>query len=935
VPRPILATTRRLAALATVALLPPFQLAACGADVPAGTDAPAAASDAPPFAALAETLTAERPAGASTTVVLKVAAGSPPGELRVPYRFDDEQVLRKCIPADDERLTAARLVAADGTFAWSHRRGDPCPEAVTVAAATYVLVVEHAAAPRGFVAFVHAREQSDTDARRAAVAAPGMLPDTGDGEYAVLRMGARRLAVSRSPRTPGDDVVLSDGPIDRSALFALRTSAVGGVDHQAIAGKDRLPGEDAPRVLCARAGEAPRMLPRSACDPFATGENGQPATVGAGMRAGGGNTASWCYGRGGPGTDLGLVKTWCLAASAERGAPIPLQRRDDPGASRVIVLNPRYRADASGYRPRKGEVVVFTTLLDPADGPNAALVFDDDTTVDVAGLKAFRFRTGPDTSVAFDGSGWMTGEATVGFGAAVRSIRITASRDLLLSTRSCRGCDLSGLDLSGLDLSGVDLQGASLADVNAERTVFDGARLVYADFSRARLKGAVFTGWTLWPNPDTLALLDGTSFDGADLTGADFSDANLGCVSMRGATLQAARFHRTAMQCVDLGGTDLARALGVDTLRLPGIGQPDGVPLMDDAMAGLCRAARRPFGEEPDRETGRFATVPCKGVRLVGARVWTDAPLVSVWKHVDMGSATVLGPNGETLAGVDLTGLDFRGARFASLDLSGAILRGADLSGADLSGAQLVRADLSCRARDDCTRLAGANLRGAALSYANAKGAVFSGATFSADPTAPPGSPAARAARLDYLYAPNALFDDVDLTGAHLANAQIYGANARLSGVLVRASFAGAVLSDLSLADARLQGTRFDNAVLVNTDFTRAAVGVAGGEPASFAGALLQGANFTGVDASGVDLTGSMVAQAAGTILVQRETAPDQLNWVYAAFRATTTPWTAPTTSCPNGTAGPCTGPQWIAPNPRPPRCIPSPTEFCPPVTAP
>ena len=86
---------------------------------------------------------------------------------------------------------------------------------------------------------------------------------------------------------------------------------------------------------------------------------------------------------------------------------------------------------------------------------------------------------------------------------------VTAQQNLqqLITSRSCRGCDLTGLDMTRLDLSGVDIEGADLSQTKLSLTNLSGANL-----KNTKLNGAI---------------LGGTDLAGADLSGAKLQDTTL------------------------------------------------------------------------------------------------------------------------------------------------------------------------------------------------------------------------------------------------------------------------------------------------------------------------------------------------------------------------------------------------------------------------
>lgn len=502
------------------------------------------------------------------------------------------------------------------------------------------------------------------------------------------------------------------------------------------------------------------------------------------------------------------------------------------------------------------------------------------------------------------------------------------------------GSYFTGANLTGADLSGVDLgsnaqawRGANFTNADLRRSTSDGldfsqSRLLGADLREASLRNANFQGQRLL----------GNRFDAADLRGARFDGATLGCVNLHGAQLAQSSFSSAALQCVDLRESDLTGSRFSSTLALPGLQR--GLPRAD-----LPGCAGIDFSNAQTDATGLTDQVPCGGALMGKARITANAPPAASWRHLDLTQAVLVRADNDPPA--DLRSLDLRNGRFDGMafsganleaaDFSGASLRGADLSLARLAGATLRSSDLSCFQRGPgdtvCTALRGANLRGALLAYANTTGADFSQATFNANPSAVAGAPDATAANLSYLYGPNSRFDDADLTGVNLANAQVYGplVSFRRSN-LVRANLSHGIYSSVDFSLARLAGTKFSNANLVGARLSLANLGLDNGEPTSFSGAYLHGADFTQTDAYGTDFTGATVSLARGTLQVTRLVAPGQLGVVTVGFDATVLPLNTNTsTTCPLGSRGPCTGTAWQTVTPREPTCVPSLDQWCPP----
>ncbi|TKB10307.1 pentapeptide repeat-containing protein [Desulforhopalus sp. IMCC35007] len=97
-----------------------------------------------------------------------------------------------------------------------------------------------------------------------------------------------------------------------------------------------------------------------------------------------------------------------------------------------------------------------------------------------------------------------------------------ADLEVLLDTKRCFGCDLSGLDISGKNLEDADLEKANLSGANLERTDLEGVNL----------KGALLVGANL-----KKANLKNADLYKANLTGADLTGANQKNVSFDNALL--------------------------------------------------------------------------------------------------------------------------------------------------------------------------------------------------------------------------------------------------------------------------------------------------------------------------------------------------------------------------------------------------------------
>jgi uncharacterized protein YjbI with pentapeptide repeats len=128
--------------------------------------------------------------------------------------------------------------------------------------------------------------------------------------------------------------------------------------------------------------------------------------------------------------------------------------------------------------------------------------------------------------------------------------------------------------------------------------------------------------------------------------------------------------------------------------------------------------------------------------------------------------------DGESLAGIDLSGHDFSGQELSGVDFSGAILAGAILSGVNLEGAVLANTDLK---KSD---LSGANMAGANLAQ-------------------------------------------TDLSGANLENANLEGADLT-ECMLDSANLKKSQLTDATFEKAKLTTANLEEVIAVGTVFTEA-----------------------------------------------------------------------------------------------------------------
>ncbi len=233
---------------------------------------------------------------------------------------------------------------------------------------------------------------------------------------------------------------------------------------------------------------------------------------------------------------------------------------------------------------------------------------------------------------------------------------------------------------------------------------------------------------------------------------------------------------------------------------------------------------------------------------------------------------------GESLAGLDLSGHDFTGQELAGVDFSKAILAGAVFSGVNLEGAVLANADLK-KADLSEANLAGANLAGVDLSEANLEKANLEGADLTESILTGANLKSAQLIDavfekaimtdviLDQVIATGTLFPEADLTGSSCKEGDL--STADLSNCLLHnANFQGANLSNASLEGARGKNIDFSEANLTKLrasekcDFTAGNFSKCECAESIWHEANLTGADFTYCKMEGADFTKANLEKA-------------------------------------------------------------------------
>lgn len=405
---------------------------------------------------------------------------------------------------------------------------------------------------------------------------------------------------------------------------------------------------------------------------------------------------------------------------------------------------------------------------------------------------------------------------------------------LLLTTSDC----LAGTGVAGGSASatipsavatckvptGKNYAGRDFSDTNF--SAWPAGSLVGANFSKAKLKGAIFA------NQD----LSGASFDGASFglgsggNNPDFTNTNLdrtcfaNATGLAGTDLTYAVFH-----CTDFSNTVLVDA--------------QFGPMQNIKSDAQCRT------------------------KFIATTIGIDAINVDNWGSVDFSRARFQGlsPDRFSLAGKNITGAVLQDIDFSNIDM-----RGANLTRVDFSRAKLIHADLRYAA-----------LNGATLVSANAANAKLVCASFYADvavdsgcKNVPPksGEPAAPAnltlVNLQQAELTGVVLDSATLTGANLSGVSAAKASLRkasleadVAGNIEAATLQGADFSGAHFQSAHLNAVQFNYTTLADAKFDSTTL-----NGTNFTGAIMPGASFGGQAVlEGVNFNGALLQNAIFT----------------------------------------------------------------------
>jgi uncharacterized protein YjbI with pentapeptide repeats/RimJ/RimL family protein N-acetyltransferase len=272
------------------------------------------------------------------------------------------------------------------------------------------------------------------------------------------------------------------------------------------------------------------------------------------------------------------------------------------------------------------------------------------------------------------------------------------------------------------------------------------------------------------------------------------------------------------------------------------------------------------------------------GVDCTGAD-FTNATLDGVnFSGATLSQATFIGAslNRTNLSGATLEGAVFTGTNLTTVDWGEAIsARGTNFTECVAIGCQIGSSDMSKQADFTEAIFTGADFSGSDFSNSNLSqallirgvfiGAIFEQVNFTAAQLG--GLDKTAAANLAFAYMPNVNFSKANLFGVSFAFSTLFGASTSMTSTatMEQADFSNAYLEGIDLTGGTLCGAKFNNACLVNVNFTKANLSptLDGSIASSLDGACVQGAIFTQSTLENADLTNATVSFSQGSINVR------------------------------------------------------------------
>ena len=433
-----------------------------------------------------------------------------------------------------------------------------------------------------------------------------------------------------------------------------------------------------------------------------------------------------------------------------------------------------------------------------------------------------------------------------------------------------------------------------LRHLKASTAILDGitlsANLNFANFKHASAKGTTFIGakgkFFEHVNAEE-ADFSSASFKSLSIKKSNFKNSNLDNALFIDSVLNYSNFDKSSMDSTSLTNSDL-RCASFSEIDFTSVNWDDKNKIINDLEINdeSCPEGRTAF----------------RNSIFNASQISPD-----YWKYLDMERVKIT-----DLESVNLSNRNFSGARFKGMDFSGSDGKWRDMTSSDLSGANLEGIDISF------VNLSGGKLNGSNLSYSRMTHANLSNID-------------ARGATMTnifggYTFFVGSNFDGADFSNSNFSNASFYSTSTQTSSAIeaicINTRFNNAILVGLDLSKASIGGANFSNAILVNAKLN--GVKSNGGSCAgrtNMGGTHLGGTDLTNSEFNTADLTNAIITTELGELSKTVHTDHKNSEKLIFEFSKSTLASLSSNskTVCPDAKSGPCLtseAERWVAPNP-------------------
>lgn len=430
-----------------------------------------------------------------------------------------------------------------------------------------------------------------------------------------------------------------------------------------------------------------------------------------------------------------------------------------------------------------------------------------------------------------------------------------------------------------------------LNGLKASTAILDGitlsSNLDNANFKHTSAKGTIFKNNSFENVNAEEANFSSASFNSVSIKNSNFKKSTLDNTLFNNSVLNYSNFDKSSMKDTSLTNSDL-RCASFSEIDFSSVNWDDKNLITNDLEKNVesCPEGRTAFRNS-----------------IFNASQISP----NYWKYLDMERVKIT-----DLDGTSLNNRDFSGARFKGMDFSGSDGKWRDMTSSDLSGANLEGIDISF------VNLSGGKLNGTNLSYSRMTHANLSDID-------------ARGATMTnifggYTFFVGSNFDGADFSNSNFSNASFYSTSTQISSAIeaicINTRFNNAILVGLDLSKASIGGANFSNAILVNAKLN--GVNSDGGSCAgrtNMGGAHLGGADLTNSIFNTADLTNAIITTKLDELSKTVHTDHENSEILVFEFSKTTLASLVSNskTVCPDAKSGPCSpsdAKRWIAPNP-------------------